>query len=123
MYNKSEVDAVFLDHVQRTVCQVNKPRTLKGLLNDSQNFLFNLRGEEKQYKTSYIKDLIREEFKDQVIFHNRYQKNESTLVLNQCGGGSFLESVLNSWGLPIKDLLHTVVRQVNEEAENLPHMS
>ena len=120
---KREVDAVFLDHVQRTVCQVNEPRTLKGLLNDYQNFLFDLRGEEKEYKTSYIKDHIREEFKDQVIFHNRYQKNENTLVLNRCGGGNFLESALNSWGLPIKDLLHNVARQVNEEAKNLPNMS
>ena len=28
-----EVDAVFIDHVQRSVCQLNEPRTLKSLLN------------------------------------------------------------------------------------------
>ena len=66
---------------------------------------------------------IREEFKDQIIFHNRYQKNESTLVLNRCGGGSFLESTLNSCGLPAEDLQHNIARQVNEEAKNLPHIS
>ena len=70
--------------MQRTICQLNEPRTLKCLLNYYQNFLFGLRGEEKEYKTFSIKDLIREEFKDQIIFHNRYQKNENTLVLNQC---------------------------------------
>ena len=26
---KREVDAVFIDHVQRTICQLNEPRTLK----------------------------------------------------------------------------------------------
>ena len=109
-----EVDAVFIDHVQRTVCQLNEPRTLKGLLNDYHNFLFVLRGEEKVYKTSYIKTFISEEFKDQIIFHNRYQINESTLVFSRCGGGSFLESALNSWGLPIEDLLHNVARQMNK---------
>ena len=61
----------------------------QGLLNDYHNFLFDLRGEEKVYKTSYIKTLISEEFKDQIIFHNRYQKNESTLVFSRCGGVSF----------------------------------
>ena len=71
-----EVDAVFIDHVQRTVYQLNEPRTLKGLLNDYHNFLFGLRGEKKVYKTSYINTLISEEFKDQTIFNNRYQKNE-----------------------------------------------
>ena len=57
------------------------------------------------------------------MLHNRYQKNESTLVLNRCRGGSFLESALNSWGLPIEDLLHNVACQVNEEAKNPPHIS
>ena len=55
-----ELDAVFIDHVQRTVCQLNETRILKGLLNDYHNFLFDLRGEEKVYKTSYIKTLISE---------------------------------------------------------------
>ena len=72
-----EVDAVFIDHVQRTVCQLNETRILKALLNDYHNFLFDLRGEEKVYKTSYIKILISEEFKDQIIFHDRYKKNAS----------------------------------------------
>ena len=117
-----EVDAVFIYHVQWTVFQLNEPRTVKGLLNDYHNFLFDLRGEEKVYKTSYIKTLISEEFKDQIIFHNRYQKNESTLVFSFCERGSFLESALNSWGLPIEDLLHNVARQVNEDAKSSPQM-
>ena len=69
-----EVDPVFTDHVQRTVCQLNDSRTLKRFLNDYRNFLFDLREAEKVYKTSYIEPLISEEFKDQIIFHNRYQK-------------------------------------------------
>ena len=75
--------------MQRTVCQLNEPQTLKGLLFDYHNFLFDLSGEEKVYETSYIKTLISEKFKDQIIFHNRYQKNESTLVFSRCGGVSF----------------------------------
>ena len=103
-----EVDPVFTDHVQRTVCQPNDSRTLKRFLNDYRNFLFDLREEEKVYKTSYIETLISEEFKDQIIFHNRSQKNASTLVFSRCEGGSFLGSAFSSWGLPIADLLHNV---------------
>ena len=44
-------------------------------------------------------------------------------MLNLYGGGSFLESALNSWGLPIEGLLHNNAGQVNEEAKNLLHMS
>ena len=69
-----EIDPVFTDHVQRTVCQLNDSPTLKRFINDYRNFLFDLREEEKVYKTSYIEPLISEEFKDQIIFHSRYQK-------------------------------------------------
>ena len=47
-----EVDAVFIDHVQMTVCKLNELRILKALLNDYHNFLFDLSGEEKVCKTS-----------------------------------------------------------------------
>ena len=33
-----------------------------------------------------------------------------------------MESALNSWGLPIEDLLHNVARQVNEDAKGLPQI-
>ena len=33
-----------------------------------------------------------------------------------------MESGLNSWGLPIEDLLHNVARQVNGDAKGLPQM-
>ena len=117
-----ELDAVFIDHVQRTVSQLNETRTLKGFLHDYRNFLFDLRGEKKVYKTSYIKAPISEEFKDQIRFHNRYQKNESALVFSRCRGGSFFESELNSWGWPIEDILHNVAHQVNEDVKGLPQI-
>ena len=44
-------------------------------------------------------------------------------MLNRCGGGSFFESSLNSWRLPIEDLLYNVAHQMIEEAKNLPYMS
>ena len=118
----SEVNAVFIDHVERIVCQLKEPRTLKGLLDDYHNILFDLRGEEKQYKTSYIRNIISEEFGDQIAFHDRLQRNASTFVFDSSEGGSFLESAVNSWGLPIEELLHNVARRVNESAKNIPHM-
>ena len=48
-----EVDAVFIDQVQRTVCQLNEPRTLKGLLNDYHNFLFDFYIQNILYQNTY----------------------------------------------------------------------
>ena len=71
----SEVNAVFIDHVERIICQLKEPWTLKGLLDDYHNILFDLTGDEKQYKTSYIRNLISQEFGNQILFHHRHQKN------------------------------------------------
>ena len=118
----SEVNAVFIEHVQHIVCQLKEPRTLKGLLDDYHNILFDLRGEDKQFKTSYIRNIISEEFGDQFSFHNRVHKNASTFVFDSSEGGSFLESAVNSWGLPIEELLRNVARRINESAKDIPQM-
>ena len=50
---KREVDAVFIDHVQRTICRLNEPRTLKSLINDYQNFLLKKKIQDILYQKSY----------------------------------------------------------------------
>ena len=64
----AEVNAVFIDHVQETVFHLNEPRTLTGLLIDYKNIMFDLRGEEKDYRTSYIKSLLSDEFGEEIGF-------------------------------------------------------
>ena len=118
----SEVNAVFIDHVERVICQLKEPRTLKGLLDDYNNILYDLTGEEKQYKTSYIRNFISDEFGNQILFHDRHQKNASTFVFDSSEGGNFLESTVNSWGLPIDELMHNVARRVNESVKGIPQM-
>ena len=96
----AEVSTVFIDHVQEMVFCLNEPLTLTGLLIDYKNIMFDLRDEEKDYRTSNIKSLLREE----IGFQNCFQKNKSMLVYGRSNGGTFLESPVNSWGLNIEDL-------------------
>ena len=85
----NEMYSVFIYHVERIICQLKKPRTLKGLLDDYHNIFFHLTGEKKQNKT-YIRNLISEELSDQISFHDRHQKNASSFVYNSSAGGNFL---------------------------------
>ena len=68
----AEVNAVFIDHVQETVFHLKEPWTLTGLLIDYKNIMFDLWGEEKDYRTSYIKSLLRDEFREEIEFQNRF---------------------------------------------------
>ena len=83
---------------------------------------YYLRGEEKDYRTSYIRPLLSDEFGEEIGFQNHFQKNESTLVYDRSNGGTFLEYAVNSWGLNIEDLLRNVARQINTEINKLPQM-
>ena len=118
----SEINAVFIDHVERVICQLKEPRTLKGLLDDYNNILYDLTGEEKQYKTSYIRNLISDEFGNQILFHDRHQKNASTFVFDSSEGENFLESAVNTWVFPIDELMHNVARRINESVKGIPQM-
>ena len=118
----AEVNPVFIDHVQETVFRLNKPWTLTGLLIDYKNIMFDLRGEEKDYRTSYIKSLLSDEFGEEIGFQNCFQKNESTLVYDKSNGSTFLESAVNSWGLNIEDILRNLACQINTEINRLPQM-
>ena len=60
--------------------------------------MFDLQGGGKDYRTSYIKSLLNDEFGEKIGFQNRFQKNESTLVYVRSNG-------VNSWELNIEDLL------------------
>ena len=98
-----EVNAVFIDHVQEMVFCLNEPQALTGLLINYKN-MFDLCGEEKDYRTLYIKSLFSDEFKEEIGFQNCVQKNESMLVYDRGDGGTFLGPAVNSWWLNIEDL-------------------
>ena len=117
-----EVNAVFIDHVQETVFRLIEPRALTGLLIDYKNIMFDLPGEEKDYRALHIKSLLSDEFGEEIGFQNYFQKNESMLVYDRSNGGTFLESAVNSWGLNIEDLLRNVARQINTEINKLSQM-
>ena len=70
----AEVNAVFINHVQEAVFRLNEPGTLTGLLIEYKNIMFDLRGEEKDYRTSYIKSLLSDEFEEEIEFQNQKSK-------------------------------------------------
>ena len=63
---------MFIGHVQETVFRLNESRTLTGLLIDYKNVIFDLRGKEKDYRTSYNKLLLSDEFREEIGFQNRF---------------------------------------------------
>jgi len=89
---------------------MNEPRTLNGLLLDYQNMMSNFGLSIYSIKTSRIKELLINEFKDKIGFHKRYQRNQSTIVYDASQGSSFIEAAIYTWGVSDEQLINTVAR-------------
>ena len=66
-------------------------------------------------KSSKVKQIIKDKFCDNIGFHNRYIKNESTIVYDTSDGGSYIEAALYSWSISDEQLLHTCARRLREK--------
>ena len=87
---------------EKIIFQDNKPRTLKGLLDDCNHLLSN-HNFPKCEQTSKLKSILEKEFGDAIGFHNRFQKNQSSIVYDVLKGSSYIQAAINAWG--ISDLL------------------
>ena len=111
----AEVKTMFIEHVRKVIFELNEPRTLLGLLQDFKDMYGNYGFDVTAKKSSYIKIILHPEFDEQIGFHNRYQKNESTLVFDCNKGGTFIEGAINSWGVTNEQLLNTVARRLKDK--------
>lgn len=118
----TEVREMFFKHVRKVVLEMNEPRTLQGLLVEYNQISSNF-GFESVTKTSTIKQMLQNEFKDKIGFHDRFHKNQSTIAYDASAGGSYIEAAIYSWGVSNEQLLNNVARRLREtlkEDEGLP---
>ena len=110
-----EVQHMFFQHVRSSVLQMHEPRTLQGLLQDSNDLMRNYGFDVSSIKTSRIKQLLKEQFGNKLGFHDSYRKNQSTIVYDTTAGGSYIEAAINLWGVSDELLINTVARRLKEK--------
>lgn len=103
----SEVKEMCFQHARTVIFEQHELRSLQGLLSDYKNMLKNFGFECSGTKSSTIKDMLQNEFKDKIDFHGRLHKNESTLVYDLSA-----EAAIYSWGVSDDQLINTVARRL-----------
>ena len=86
-------------------------------MNDYNKLLDNFNYPECE-RTSYIKKILEDTFGDELGFHNRFQKNESTIVYDSKSGGTYREAAINSWGIDKELLMNNVARHLRDTFKN-----
>ena len=107
----SEVKQKFFQHVRSVIFEQHKFRTLQSLLNDYTRMLNNF-GFTTTVKSSTLQSMLKDEFHGKIGFHDRLQKNRSSLVFDLSAGGSYVEAALNCCGISDEDIFEAAAQRL-----------
>ena len=74
-------------------------------------------------KKSKLKSVLEKESGDAINFHNRFQKNQSSIVYDVSKGGSYIEATINAWGISDDNLLRNVASRLRNKTKNFTNLT
>ena len=111
-----EVQTMFFDHTQKVEHEL---RSLQSLLRDYCSIISPFGFPTSGVRSSFIKEILRREFKGRIGFHSRPERNHSELVYDVSGGGSYVEAALSSIGISTEQLIHNVAERLREDIKQI----
>ncbi len=117
-----EARTMFLDHVRSVIFEEHELRSLQSLLRDYCSIVSRYGFPTSGIKSSYVKDILTREFQDKIGFHPRSQRNQSELVYDCTGGGSYVEAALLSIGVSSEQLVCNVARRLRDDINSVKHV-
>jgi len=104
--NLREAQTIFFDHIRAVIFDEHELRSLQSLLRDYNSIISRYGFPTSSIKSSFIKDILTREFEGKIGFNPRPHRNQSDLVYDTSGGGSYVEAALSSIGVTSEQLLH-----------------
>ena len=95
---------LFYRHINNTIFEEHEIRRLQSLRSDYVRMLNN-HGLDSNVKSSYVKDLRINEFKDKIGFILNSRRNGSELVYDTAGARSYAEAIISSTGLSSEQIV------------------
>ena len=107
-----EAQTIFFDHIRSVIFQEHELRSLQSLLHDYKSIISRYGFPTDGVKSSYIKNILSRKFQNNIGFHSRSQKNQSDLVYDTQGGGSYIEAAITSMGVSDEQLVRNVSKRI-----------
>ena len=114
---------MFFDDVRRVIFEEHELRSLQSLLRDYSSIISRYGFPTSGVKSSYIKDILIQEFEGKIGFQSRPQRNHSELVYDTSGGGSYVEAALSSIGVSSEQLVCNVAQRLRDDIKSIKLIS
>ena len=113
-----EAQTMFFDHVRAVIFKEHELRSLQSLLRDYNAIISRYGFPISGVKSSYINDILTREFEGKIGFHTRLHRNESDLVYDTSGDGSYIEAALFSIGVSSEQLVLNVAERIRNDVKS-----
>ena len=107
-----EAQTEFFDIVEGVIFEQHEIRSLQSLKHDYKRTISMYGFHVDGIQSSYVKNILKREFKERIGFHSRPQKNLSELVYDTSAGGSYIETALTSVGISSDQLIDNLTKRI-----------
>ena len=110
-----EAQTMFIDHAREVIFCDHEIRTLQGLLRDYKSIVGMYGLPMLGVKSSYVKELLVREFGAGIAFYVPPQRNQSEVVYDTSGGGSYIGAAISLLGISSEQLIQNVANRLRDE--------
>ena len=106
---------MLIDHARQVIFCDHEIGTLQGLLRDYKSILGTYGLLTLGMKSSYVKEVLVREFSAGIGFYVCPQKNQSEVVYDTSGSGSYIEAAISLLGISNEQLIQNVASRLRGE--------
>jgi hypothetical protein len=114
----SEARNLFFRHVDSIIFTEHEIRSLQSLLADYKCIVGDYGYEVGNVKSSYLKDLLINEYQETIGFKERSGMNKSEWVYDVGGGGDYIKVAISSLGISDEQLLQNVASWLSKKIKD-----
>ena len=114
-----EAQTMFFNHIRTVIFEEHELRSLQSILRDYSLIISRYAS---GVKSSYIKAILSREFETKTGFQSRPQTNQSEMVYDTTGSGSYVEAALSSIGVSREQLVRNVAEWLKDDIKSIKHV-
>ncbi len=114
----SEARNLFFRHVDSVIFTEREIRSLQSLLADYKRIVSDYGYAVGDVKSSYLKDLLINEYQEAIGFKERSEMNKSEWVYDVGGGGDYIEAAISSLGVSDEQLLQNLAPRLSKKIKD-----